>query len=125
MKDYKIPGTDQIIEKGIQLIIPASSLHMDEIYYKDPEKFNPDRFLEKNSVGNNFNKRPFLTFGDGPKLCIGIRLAKMTTRCGLVMMLQKFRFELDSKLNNRKMRFDPKAMLMASLDGIDLRVFRR
>lgn len=125
MKDYKIPGTDNIIEKGVQVFIPVMPLHMDEKYYEEPEKFNPDRFNEINSAGKNIANRPYLPFGDGPRNCIGARLGKIQTKVGLIMMLQKFRFELDEKFRKNQIKFDPRVLLIAPLDGIHLRVCRR
>lgn len=55
-----------------------------------------------------------------------MRLGKIQTEVGLVMMLQKFRFELDDKLRNREMKLDPKsAFVIAPLQKIRLRVFKR
>ncbi|CAG7673922.1 unnamed protein product, partial [Allacma fusca] len=42
--DYKIPDTDIIVKKGMRLLIPINSIHHDEKYYPDPEKFNPEHF---------------------------------------------------------------------------------
>lgn len=51
MKDYRIPGTETIIEKNVDLIISVLALHMDEKYYEHPKRFNPDRFNADNSAG--------------------------------------------------------------------------
>ena len=101
------------------------TLQRDEKFYTDPDKFDPERFSEENLVGVNQINRPYYAFGDGPRNCIGLRMGKMQTKCGLVMMLHKFRFEYEKHLQNRKVKFDPKAFLLTPLDGIFLRVFRR
>lgn len=49
----------------------------------------------------------------------------MQTKTGIVMMLHKFRFEYEEKMKNRKMKFDPKAFLLAPLGGLHLRVIKR
>lgn len=64
VKDYKIPGTDKIIEKDTQIWIPIWALHRDEKYYDEPEKFNPERFKDKNLVENNLLSRPYYPFGN-------------------------------------------------------------
>lgn len=66
VKDYQIPGTNLIIEKDTEVFIPVFSLQRDEKFYKDPLKFNPDRFDEENLPGKNQIVRPFYAFGDGP-----------------------------------------------------------
>lgn len=125
VNDYQIPGTDKIVEKGTEVFVPIYALQRDEKYYADPENFDPDRFSEENSVGVNQINRPYYAFGDGPRNCIGLRMGKMQTKCGLVMMLHKFRFEYEEKFKNRKIQYDPKAFLLTPFDGIFLRVFRR
>jgi cytochrome P450 family 6 len=70
-KKYTVPGTDVTIEKGTLVVIPVTGLHMDDKYYADPEKFDPNRFSEEMK-----NKRPqftYLPFGEGPRICIGKR----------------------------------------------------
>lgn len=69
VKEYKIPGTEVVIEKGCRVIIPSYGLHHDPKYYPDPFKFDPDRFTEENA-----KSRPaytYLPFGEGPRICIG------------------------------------------------------
>ncbi|XP_031625573.1 probable cytochrome P450 6d5, partial [Contarinia nasturtii] len=85
LSDYKIPNTNKIIEKGTEMFIPIFGLQRDEKYYEEPNKFDPDRFNEENSVGKNQSNRPYYPFGDGPRNCIGMRLGKMQTKVGLVM----------------------------------------
>lgn len=61
LNDYKVPGTDFIIEKNMSIIIPVHAIHHDSRYYYDPELFNPDRFNPQEK-----EKRPkysFLPFG--------------------------------------------------------------
>ena len=67
VKEYQIPGSDRIIEKGAQIFIPVMALHKDERYYENPEKFDPERFNEENSGGKNIVNRPYLPFGEGPR----------------------------------------------------------
>lgn len=65
VRDYKINSTGQIIEKGVEVIIPVFAMHRDERYYPNPLKFDPERFNEVNSAGRNQVNRPYLPFGDG------------------------------------------------------------
>lgn len=54
-----------------------------------------------------------------------MRLAKIQVKVGLVQMLQKFEFVLQSELKNQKLEFDPKVFLLTPLDGINLNVIRK
>lgn len=69
-KDYKVPDSDLVINKGTPIIIPAYGLHMDGRYWPDPDKFDPDRFTEdQKSTRHNYT---YLPFGEGPRVCIGM-----------------------------------------------------
>lgn len=125
VKDYKIPGTDKVIEKGIDVLIPIFALHRDGKYYENPNKYDPERFNEENVIGKNQVNRPYYAFGDGPRNCIGMRLGKMQTKVGMVVMLQKFRYELEDRLKNKELEFDPKAFLLSPLGGLKLYVSKR
>ncbi|XP_055296697.1 uncharacterized protein LOC129565632 [Sitodiplosis mosellana] len=125
VKDYPIPGTNNVIKKGAEVIIPVIGFHQDERYFADPEKFMPERFNAANSAGKNQINRPFYPFGDGPRNCIGMRLGKIQTLVGLVLMLQHFRYELDEKLKDRELKFDPRSLLLKPLDVINLQIFKR
>jgi cytochrome P450 family 6 len=68
-KDYKIPDTNLVVEKGVQVVVPVLGLHKDPEYFPDPEKFDPERFSEETK-----SRRPnyvYLPFGEGPRICIG------------------------------------------------------
>lgn len=69
-KDYKIPDSDVTIEKGTSVTICNYGMQMDEKYFPNPEKFEPERFAdEEKSKTNNY---AYLPFGGGPRFCIGM-----------------------------------------------------
>lgn len=124
VQDYCIPGTDKVIEKGTQVFIPTLALQMDVKYYENPKKFDPDRYADENSAKNLVNHQ-FLPYGEVQRACIGMRLGKMRTKVGIVMMLQMFRLDLDETLKTRKLDVDPKQIFLFPLQRIQLWVFRR
>lgn len=67
--DYKVPGTDIVIEKGTTVFVSIYGIHHDARYYPDPEKFDPERFTTENC--RDRNSCAYLPFGVGPRNCIG------------------------------------------------------
>jgi cytochrome P450 family 6 len=68
-RDYVIPGTDIIIEKGTTVYVPLLGIHMDPEVFPDPEHYDPERFNEENRKARH--SFMYLPFGDGPKYCLG------------------------------------------------------
>lgn len=120
--DYTIPGTDIVIEKGTTVLIPALALQRDERYYPNPNEFNPDRFSVENLSGTTFVDRPYVPFGEGPRICIGLRMGKMQTKTGLILMLQNHRYEVLPEDDDKEIEIDPRAFLLAPKNDMHLLV---
>lgn len=71
-EDYDIPNTEISLKKGTIVMISNYGIHHDPEIYPEPEKFNPDRF-SKQAIENR-HSFAFVPFGEGPRVCIGIRL---------------------------------------------------
>lgn len=127
MNDYRIPGTNNVIERGIEVFIPIIGLHHDEQFYPEPLEFKPERFSDEESVDKNQINRPYLPFSDGPRNYVGMRMGKMQAKHGLVMMLQKFSFPLIPGDNNHKNVTDhvPKSFITIPRGGNHLNVAKR
>ncbi|CAD5231102.1 unnamed protein product [Bursaphelenchus xylophilus] len=81
----------------IVLVIP-SMVHRDERFWKDPEVFNPDRFVDSEL------KHPYsyIPFSAGSRNCIGQRFAMMEEKCVIAQIMR--RFKVKSKLKTHEMR---------------------
>lgn len=114
---YTIPDSNITLNVGEKIIIPTYSLHRDPKYYSDPEIFNPERFTEE-----NISSRPhgtFLPFGDGPRICIGLRFAMMEAKTGLAEILSRFEV-LPCKETQTPIKIRPRSILLTPNDPIRL-----
>ncbi|ETN63769.1 cytochrome P450 [Anopheles darlingi] len=96
-KDYTFTNSDGnviTIEKGHTISIPLKSFHLDEKYFPDPLRFDPERFEDPSGI----NQDAYVPFGTGMRNCIGSRLALMQAKCILFYMLSHYSFEPDTKL---------------------------
>ncbi|KAL7742214.1 hypothetical protein ACLKA6_005479 [Drosophila palustris] len=85
------------VEPGTTVLIPTFQIHHDETYYSDPKTFKPERF--DNDAAGEFHKRGcFLPFGDGPRICMGMRLGLLNIKMAVVQILSKYKVEQTSKL---------------------------
>lgn len=67
-KDYKIPNTDIVIDKGTAVYISIMGVQRDPDIYDDPMTFKPERFLNSSTGSPKKSKGLMYTpFGDGPR----------------------------------------------------------
>uniref|UniRef100_A0A4W5RD00 Cytochrome P450, family 17, subfamily A, polypeptide 1 n=1 Tax=Hucho hucho TaxID=62062 RepID=A0A4W5RD00_9TELE len=77
------------VRKGARIIINLWSLHHDEKEWKNPEMFDPGRFLNKEGTGLCIPSPSYLPFGAGVRVCLGEALAKMEIFLFLSWILQR------------------------------------
>ena len=117
--DYKLPNSDLVLKKGTPVYISMMGMHYDPEYFPEPDKFDPERFSEENK-----QKRPnnvYFPFGDGPRLCIGMRLGLLQSKLGVVQVLRKYEVT-PSKQTLIPMVLDPKGLTTTSLGGLYVNV---
>ncbi|CAG9787817.1 unnamed protein product [Diatraea saccharalis] len=120
---YTFPGTNVTIPKGTSIMIPASGLHKDPKYFPNPDKFDPERFAPGKLI-SSIPQCAFLPFGEGPRICIGMRFAKVQTLLGTAAFLKKFKVEPSSKTKS-ELILDPKAVVVSAKNGIWVKISKR
>lgn len=82
------------IPENSQVIFDLRAIHHDPKHWKDPDTFDPTRFLDEE--GNFICPATFsyIPFGAGPRGCLGQSLARIEIFLFLTGLLQQFRFEL-------------------------------
>lgn len=118
-QDYIIPNTSYKISKGTMFIVPIFSVQRDPEIYPDPDKFDPDRFSEEEMAKRH--QFAFTPFGEGPRICIGMRFGLMQVRLGLVALLRKYKISHSSK-TSKDIKFKPTASTLILEGGTWLRV---
>ncbi|GJR25090.1 cytochrome P450 CYP72A219-like protein [Tanacetum coccineum] len=79
---------------GSHFMLHMMLLHHDpDIWGDDVNEFNPDRFAEGVSKAGK-GLASYIPFGGGPRICIGQNFTMLEAKLALVMILQRFSFEL-------------------------------
>ncbi|XP_075213388.1 putative cytochrome P450 6a14 [Lycorma delicatula] len=115
-QDYKMPGSNLVIDKGSIVHIPVLGLHKDPQYFPDPEKFNPDRFKNMDEVP----KGVFFPFGGGPRMCIAMRLAMLEMKIFLAILFSSFNVVLSEK-TQLPIKMNKKSILQHVVGGLWVR----
>ncbi|CAN8007777.1 unnamed protein product [Ixodes pacificus] len=107
-EDFEYQGIKY--KAGTSIMSPIFVIHMDERFFPDPTKFDPDRFSEENE--GRIPKFAFQPFGMGPRNCLGIRLAYVELAYTVARMTQHFRWELGES-QKAKMPFGQYGMVLS------------
>ncbi|XP_055923100.1 probable cytochrome P450 9f2 isoform X2 [Eupeodes corollae] len=92
---YKDNDLDLTIKSGDTVLFPVVGFHLDENYFPDPLKFDPERFSDENK--GNIKPFTYLPFGVGPRNCIGNRFALLEAKAILFYIVKNFRLEVSPK----------------------------
>lgn len=117
-EDYKIEGTDFVIEKGTPVYIPVYDLQYNPEYFPDPEKYDPERFADKSEI--NKDGLFYLPFGEGPRICIGQRFGLLEIKIAVSSVLTKYRLERSPK-TPEPIKYAVRSIILQSTVGIPIK----
>ena len=80
------------IPAGTTVTVAPYLLHRHRRLWKDPDAFDPERFLGANR--DAIDRYAYIPFGAGPRVCIGMSFALQEAVIVLAHLLRAFRFEL-------------------------------
>ncbi|GMT19054.1 hypothetical protein PFISCL1PPCAC_10351, partial [Pristionchus fissidentatus] len=87
-------------EVGDNVATDTWSLHMDKtIWGEDAGEFRPERWLEESTRA----RASFQAFGEGPRMCMGMRLAYIEEKLALMELLKRFTIEKTVNTNPIKL----------------------
>lgn len=87
LKDKTIIGGKEVSKKEI-IAVSQYAMQNSPKYWKDPEKFQPERFLDENC--KKIRNGLYFPFGFGARKCIGYRFAEMEAKIVLAEILRKY-----------------------------------
>ncbi|XP_075977540.1 cytochrome P450 9e2-like [Anticarsia gemmatalis] len=118
-KPYVLPGSSIQVNVGDVLTIPVYGIHMDPEYYPEPQKLIPERFMneEKKERASHL----YLAFGSGPRNCIGLRFAMLSTKMAMVALIKNFTFSTCEKTEH-PIQFDKRSLLLKPKSGLWVRL---
>lgn len=93
------------------------STFRDPKYYPNPNEFIPERFSPEEQ--RTRHKGTFLGFGEGPRMCIGMRFAITQLKVALAHIIREFRIKPSP--NQKPIVIDPQTFPSYPKDGIFIR----
>jgi cytochrome P450 len=98
--DYRI-----FVPRDAMIIIPIYSLNHDTRYFRNPDRFDPERFLDPEQ--ELLMASAYLPFATGPRSCIGQRFAMMELRACMIHVVSRFEFAPCSETGLQYFRGNP------------------
>lgn len=83
----------KVFPKGTSFIMPISAYNLSpQLWKSNPLHFDPDRWLEDSSLGGATDRKAYLTFSTGARVCIGERLGRAELKHLLAGLVGRFNF---------------------------------
>lgn len=91
VKDYEFGGYQ--VPAGTRVFLSLAGCHRLPEVFENPNKFDPDRFAPPREEDK---RTPYslVTFGGGPRICIGINFAQVEVKALAAHLLHRYTFDL-------------------------------
>jgi len=90
---YDVPGTDYTLPAGTVVLVSQYLLHRDPRFWDAPDRFRPERWLEKEAGPVASHRHAYFPFGGGPRMCIGEQFAWTEGVLVLATIARRWRFD--------------------------------
>lgn len=117
-KDMDIQGYD--VPAGSVIFVLIYQLHRNKEIFPEPERFNPDRFLDVHT--NRRHPFAYVPFSAGPRNCIGQKFAKAEMKTILLHLMRNFTFESVTDLDKAKVQME---MVLRPKNALEMRISLR
>lgn len=117
VRDTKLPVGNIKIDAGTKVYLPIYSQHNDSKYFPDPEVFDPERFSNEKELAD-----VFIPFGQGSRICLGLRYAYIQIKTGIVHILRHF--DIEAYMRNGVVSYKKEHMFVR-LKDVDLALVPR
>ncbi|XP_076759120.1 putative cytochrome P450 6a14 [Xylocopa sonorina] len=116
---YTFKGTKITVEKGLKIWIPIYGIQKDPNIYPDPDNFDPERFDDVAEATRH--PMTFLSFGNGPRNCIGGRFAHYQSKIGIITIIRNYKVDLCEE-TLIPYKSEPRLFVLTPKDGIYLKI---
>ncbi|KAI4464331.1 cytochrome p450 family 4 [Holotrichia oblita] len=113
LDEYRIPA-------DVQAILHIYGVHRNPDHYFNPDQFDPDRFLPKNSI----NRHPYayIPFSAGPRNCIGQKFAMYEEKTILASIINRYKVRAVETVQSVKISTD---IILRPANGVLVKLEKR
>jgi len=91
-------GHKYLVKKGSRLLLDFHAIHHDPEHYPNPNEFKPERFdAEHGGVKAFTEASTLMPFGQGPRICLGMKFAQLQVKAMIAETLKNFEIFVDEQ----------------------------
>ncbi len=85
---------DTPIKRGALIMVAPWVLHRHQLYWRDPDVFDPDRFTPEREA--EMTPGAYIPFGTGPRICAGAAFATIEATLLIARLFRRFDFQVEA-----------------------------